>query len=328
MNEFLTLMDLKNSMAPGDGELASVAEVLVQEEEILKDMSWARGNLITGDVHFRRSVMPRAQTRMINQGIESSASKKEAHTDTCIEFASRSIVDMMELSLAPSHAEYLLSEARPHIAKLGEMLAYEFIYGTDTSGILGLASRYGRLTGEKARQVVDFEGSGANLTSVYFVKWDTNECTGIYPKNSQSGLSKISKANELIPDKDGNMFRAHVTDYSWMAGLKLRDHRYAARLCNIDMDELRDETDGPAAQQKLFDLLITAKNRVYKASQGRIVMYVSPDLYTILEIAAFKKSNMSMSYGDVEGSTRILRFSGIPIRSNDCQLKDETAVAA
>ena len=119
-NEFLTLMDLKNRMNPGDSALAYIAEVLAQENEVLDDIPWARGNQLTGDVFFKRSAKPRAQVRKINEGIEASASKTEAHTETCIELASRGIVDMSELKLAPNAGQYLLSENKPHIAVLGE----------------------------------------------------------------------------------------------------------------------------------------------------------------------------------------------------------------
>jgi hypothetical protein len=318
------LVDLKNRLEPGDAALAGIAEVLVQENEVLSDIPWARGNLLTGDVHFKRSVMPTAQIRKINEGIEATASRTVPTTDTCVEFSSRSIVDMRELALAPNPEGYLLSEARPHIAAMGELLAYEIVYGIASGGFSGLAERYGSLSGERTRQVVNFGGTGTHLQSIYIVKWDTDECTGIYPKNSQAGLKQIATANELIPDPSGRLLRAHVTDFYWNAGLKLRDHRYAARLCNIDMDVLaRDD----AAQQALFDKLIITKNRIYHVTRGRVVMYVSPDLYSMLEVAAFKKSNLALSYSDVEGSTRILKFSGVPIRSNECQTIDEKAVA-
>jgi hypothetical protein len=326
MSEFMTLLDLKNSLQPGDGAIADVAEVLVEENEILNDIPWQRGNLLTGDVHFKREAMPSAEVRKINEGITSTISKKVAQTDTCIELASRSIVDMAELKLAPNASEYLALESKPHIAVLGEDFAANVFFGTDTSGVLGFATRYGQLNGPKKRQIIDAAtgATGTNLSSIYIVKWDPDEVTGIYPKNSSAGLEMVPLANQLVPDKNGKLFRAHVTDYSWFVGLKVRDDRYAARVCNIDMDDVATDE---AARQKLFEHLITVKNRVYHVTTGRVVIYVSPDLYSILEVAAFNKSNMALGYKDVENDTRILTFSGIPIRKNDCQLAPEKRVA-
>lgn len=320
-NEFLTLMDLKNRMNPGDSALASIAEVLAQENDVLDDIPWARGNQLTGDVFFKRSAKPRAQVRKINEGIEASASKTEAHTETCIELASRGIVDMSELKLAPSAGQYLLSENKPHIAVLGEDLCASIFYGADPAGIVGLATRYNKLA---SPQVVNAEGVGNNLASIYIVKWDTDEVTGIYPKNSTAGLEVVPQSNVYVKDRDGKDFLAHVTEYKWFVGFKVRDQRYAARVCNIDRDALLTDE---AARQKLFEYLIIAKNKVRHVTQGRVVMYVDPDVFSMLEIAAFQKANLALGYANVTGDTRILKFSGIPIKRNDCQAEPEKKVS-
>jgi hypothetical protein len=327
MNQFPTLIDLKNSLTPGDAGIADVAEVLVRENEALQDIPWARSNQILSEVSYKRAAMPSAQVRMLNEGLESTVSKKVPHTDTCIEIASRSIVDMKELRIAPDANKYLMMEARPHIAVLGEDVVSSLFYGADPKGVLGFAYRYGKLTGTAPERdnIVNAGGTGSNLGSAFIVKWDADEVTGIYPKNSAAGIDRITTANELIPDNSGEkkLFRAHVTDFQWDFGLKVRDHRYVARVCNIDMDVIATTE---AARQKLFEYLIIAKNKIYHVTQGRVVIYVSPDLYSMLEVAAFNKSNMSLGYKDIAADNRILTFSGIPIRRNDCQLKAETKV--
>lgn len=321
MSDFLTLMDLKNRMAPGDASLASVAEVIAQENEALDDIPWVNGNLLTGDVFLKRSAKPRAQVRKINEGIEASASKTEAHTETCIELASRGIVDMSVLKLAPNAAKLLLSENRPHIGVLGEDLCASLFYGADPAGIVGFATRYNKLS---SPQVINAEGIGNNLASIYIVKWDPEEVTGIYPKNSTAGLETIPQSNVYVKDKDGKEFLAHVTEYKWFTGLKVRDQRYVARVCNIDRHALLTDE---AARQKLFEYLIIAKNKVRRVTQGRVVMYVDPDIFSMLEIAAFQKANLALGYANITGDTRILKFAGIPIKCNDCQAEPEKKVS-
>jgi hypothetical protein len=78
----MTLLDLRNSVQPVDGGIIDVAEVLVQENEAFTDIPWVAGNQLTSDVHFKRTVMPVAEVRKINEGVEPSISKKEAETDT------------------------------------------------------------------------------------------------------------------------------------------------------------------------------------------------------------------------------------------------------
>jgi hypothetical protein len=323
--ELMTLLDLRSSVQQVDGGIIDVAEMLVQENEALADIPWTPGNLLTGDIHYKRTVMPSAQKRSINQGIRASISKKESQIDTCIQIASRSAVDMEELKIAPDSARYLALEAKPHIAVMSQEVVHEIFYGNDPDGITGFAPRYGKPGDkEKGRQIIDFGGTTGNLTSVFFVKWDGQEVTGICPKNAPAGLEIKTMINQLIPDQNGDLFPAHITDYSQYIGLKVRDPRFVARLCNIDIDAIATDA---TARQKLFRDLITTKNRIYHVSQGRVVMYMSPDLANIIEIAAFDKENTVVGYKTgITGDTRILTFSGIPIRRNDFMLTPEKRV--
>lgn len=172
--------------------------------------------------------------------------------------------------------------------------------------------------------MINAEGVGNNLASIYIVKWDSEEVTGLYPKNSTAGLEVIPQSNVYVKDRDGKEFLAHVTEYKWFVGLKVRDQRYVSRVCNIDRDALLTDE---AARQKLFEYLIIAKNKVRHVTQGRVVMYVDPDVFSMLEIAAFQKTNLALGYANVTGDTRILKFSGIPIKRNDCQAEPEKKVS-
>ncbi|MBR0232592.1 MAG: hypothetical protein IJQ47_00910 [Synergistaceae bacterium] len=322
--EFLTLNDLRATLMPDGSPIQSYAELLAKENEILDDIPWQAGNQLTGDIHFKRTALPSAQIRRINQGFDSSKGAKEAVTDTCVEIVSRMTVDMGELDLAPSPEAYLLSESSAHVTVMNETLITDFFYGADPEGIKGIATRLNKLS---HKQVINAGGTGTNLASVYIVKWDTNEITGIYPKNTKAGLSVYTKENEYVEDKDGKKYRAHITEWSWWVGLKVRDERYLARLCNIDRDALLTGSNAEEARQKLFEKLITAKNKIYHPYQGRVVMYADPEIFNILEIAAFQKGNNNLTYSDIESDRRVLKFAGIPIKRNDCQSVAEKKVA-
>jgi hypothetical protein len=325
INNMMTLLDLRSTLKTEEGGIADIAEVLVEENEALTDIPWAAGNQLTGDIHYKRTAMPTSEVRKINQGIDASVSKKEAHTDTCMQIASMSAVDMDELALSPNPTGLLETEARPHIATLGQDVVRTMFYGNDASGVIGFAPRYSKLSGDKKDQIINFGGTGNTLTSIFIVKWDGREVTGIYPKNAPAGLQKKIKVDEMVEDQNGKKFFAHITYFSQFFGLKIRDPRYVARVCNISMTDLiADET----ARQKLFELLITAKNRIFHVTQGRVVMYVSPELFTMLEIAAFQKTNTIVGYKEgLTQDTRLLTFSGIPIRRNDFQSISEKEVA-
>ncbi len=324
-SEFLTLMDLRATLMPDGSPVSSYAELLAKENEILDDIPWRAGNQLTGDIFFKRTAMPSAQVRKINQGFDSSKGAKESATETCVQIVSRMTVDMTELDLAPNPEQYLLSESKGHIEVMNEDVVTNFFYGTDPEGIRGIAPRLSKLSHS---QVVNAGGTGNNLASVYIVKWDTEEITGIYPKNSKGGLEVFTKENEYVEDKDGKKFRAHITEWSWFVGLRVRDERYIARLCNIDRDVLLGDTDAAKeARQALFRKLIIMKNKIHHPYQGRVVMYADPEIFNILEIAAWEKGNNNLTYSDVESDRRVLKFSGIPIKKNDAQSVAEKKVS-
>ena len=249
----------------------------------------------------------------------------EAVRETCVEIVSRMTVDMKELDLAPSPEKYLLSESKGHVSVMNDTLITDFFYGADPEGIRGIATRLGKLS---HKQVVNAGGTGSNLASIYIVKWDTDEVTGIYPKETKAGLDVFMKENELVPDKDGKTFLAHITMWSWFVGLKVRDERYIARLCNIDRDVLLGSGDAAKeARQDLFRKLILAQDKIYHVNDGRVVMYADPQIFSILKIAAFEKSNMALGYSDIKEDRRILSFAGIPIKRNDAQSVAEKKVS-
>ena len=52
-SEFLTLMDLRATLMPDGSPIKSYAELLAKENDILDDIPWTAGNLLTGDIHFK-----------------------------------------------------------------------------------------------------------------------------------------------------------------------------------------------------------------------------------------------------------------------------------
>ena len=81
-SNFLTLMDLRATLMPDGSPVSSYAELLAKENDILDDIPWTAGNQLTGDIHFKRTALPTAQVRRINQGFDSSKGAKESVTET------------------------------------------------------------------------------------------------------------------------------------------------------------------------------------------------------------------------------------------------------
>lgn len=326
MNQYPTLIDIKNSLAPGDGALMDVAEVLVAEHAPLNDIIWKEGKLTTGDVFAKRTAMPKGKIRKLNEGIYATTSKKKLETETCVEVADMAAIDMSELNLVPNKQEYLFQESRPHIVSLGEDVLASMFYGADQAGILGFANRYGKLNGETKDQIIDYGGTGDHLCSAFFVKWHPVECTGIYPKNSKAGLSIEPMGKQMVDENGapGKKFPAHVTWYRWQYGLKVRDHRYVSRVCNIPLDDIMTDTE---AVIKLLKLMVFAKNKVYNYDSGHVVCYVPPTLYSVLEAANVGKDSGAIRYPEIKGKIDTPHVFGVPLRRNSCMEEPEKKVA-
>ncbi|HEB12603.1 MAG TPA: hypothetical protein ENI11_02890, partial [Actinobacteria bacterium] len=64
----VTLLDLAKASDPG-GKIAVVAEVLNEVNEILDDMVWKEGNLVTGNISTVRTGIPLPTWRKMGGGV-------------------------------------------------------------------------------------------------------------------------------------------------------------------------------------------------------------------------------------------------------------------
>jgi hypothetical protein len=117
----------------------------------------------------------------------------------------------------------------------------------------------------------------------------------------------------------------------------VRDWRYNARICNIDVSDLT----GTAAAN-IITLLVRAVNRLptiaaqsgpvqrsdapsISGSMGRTVIYVNRTIRTYLDLQAMNKTNVWLSLAEWDGKV-ITTFRGIPIRTVDAILNNEARI--
>lgn len=323
VNEYITLIDAKNMMAPGDARIASVCEIMAENNAIAEDVPFVKGNLATGMRVNIRTSMSEPTVRKFNQGVPASKSTVTTKTENIVIIEDKGYCDMRMKKVVPDWPAFLLSQNKPHINGLTKKFAEMMVYGDDPDGIEGFASRLGKLNGITGRQVIDAGGTTGDLQSVFFVAWDPDEAAAFYPMNSSTaGIDINTQENVNIPDPSTGdptvTMLAHQSTYSWMVGMFVRNHKYIARLANIADDITNDE---------LFRKLITTKNRIEGSVRQKAIMYMSGKLRTRLEIAAFEKSNANVGYkSGVENDTKVLSFSGLTVRENDCQDRKEAQV--
>lgn len=187
-----TLLDLVNAVAP-DGKEQDIAEVLTQTNEVLDDMTFMNGNLLTGHRGAVRTVVPKPTWRAINEGVPVTKGGSTQIEESCGMLEDFSQCDR-ELALLSGNVDgFRLKEARPHVQGMANEMARTLFYGNanvNPKEFTGLASRFWTLDPAKnpaAANVIDAGGTGANLRSIWLVGWSESTITGIVPKNSKAG---------------------------------------------------------------------------------------------------------------------------------------------
>lgn len=328
----VTLSDLRRRLDPDD-KVAMVIDVIAETNEVMDDMLWVEGNLLTGNVTTLLTGIPAATWRKLNYGTQPTKATTKQVTDTCGMLTGLSKIDRKLVELNGNTAAFRLSEDKPHIIGLTETLVDTLFYGDTTlypERFMGLSPRYDTYqTTDRTLStfnVITAGGSGnGDQTSIWLVGWGANTIHGIYPKGSKAGVMQEDKGIETAYDAASGEYDAYKTTYEWDCGLAVRDWRYAVRICNIDYTNL--VTDSSAAD--LVKFMIKAIHKIPNLKLCRPAFYANPEVLAMLDIQTLAKTNLALSYREVYGSTEVaLTCRGIPVRRCDALLATEDAVAA
>ncbi|MCD8352443.1 MAG: hypothetical protein LUC93_17705 [Planctomycetaceae bacterium] len=333
--ESMTLADLAKRLG-ADHAIAKVIEILEQTNEILPDAMWLEANNITTHRTTIRNGLPESFWRTLNRGVPRSKSTTIQHDDSIGILETWAVVDKALAELNNMKAAFMLSENKPFIESMNQTIAETIFYGnliSNKAAFTGLAPRYSTLDLAKAasaKNVINAGGTGNFCTSAWLCVWGDNTMHMIYPKGSQGGLQKDDLGKTAVIDEDGNEYRGYKTNYSWNAGLCVRDWRYVARVANIDtqqLDNMLETGAASAAAQKLVRCMIKGHNSIPNIRAGRAAWYMNRTTKTMLDYIAAEKSNVNLTISNFEGE-EVTTFKGVPIRQVDAILDTEAAVAA
>lgn len=325
----LTLADWAKRLDP-NGQIPAVAELLSQTNEILEDAVFQEGNLPTGHRVVIRTGLPTVYWRSLNMGVPVSKSTTAQVDEACGIMEARSHIDVELAKLNGNTASFRLSEDSAFIEAMNQLQAQTMFYGnpgTDPRQYLGLAPRYGTISGAgNAQNIIDAGGTSTNNTSIWLVVWGPNTVFCPFPKGSQAGLQHKDLGEESVPDASGNFYQALRTLYQWKNGLVVKDWRYVVRICNINTANLVNET----AAADLVKLMSRALDRVPNMSMGRPVFYMNRTVFSMLRVQALNKSQNAISIDDAMTqfgtAAKWTSFLGVPLRKVDQILNTEARV--
>lgn len=325
----LTLADWAKRLDP-DGKVPIVAELLSQSNEILEDAVFSEGNLPTGHRVVIRTGLPTAYWRSINQGIPTSKSTTVQVDEAVGMLEAYARVDKDLAELNGNTAAFRLSEDTAFLEAMNQAQASTMLYGnpaTDSRQYLGLAARYGAISGAgNAANIIDAGGTASNNTSIYLVVWGENTVFCTFPKGSKAGLIHEDQGILTVYDSNNNPFQAYQTHYQWKNGLVVKDWRYVVRIANINTANLVAESSAA----DLVKLMSRALDRIPNFGMGRAAFYMNRTVYSMLRIQALNKSQNAIDvqqglnqFGTPQSWTQ---FEGVPLRRVDLILNTEARV--
>ena len=320
-----TLLDLAKRLDP-NGKVQAIAELLGETNEILADMQWKEGNLLTGEKTTVRTGLPSSTWRKLNYGVQPSKSSTAQITDSCGMLEAYAEVDKALADLNNNTAEFRLSEDRAFLEAMNQTLAYTLFYGnsgTQPEAFTGLSPRYALSTAASGANIVDGGSATGTNTSIWMVTWDPLTAYGIYPKGSKGGWSHEDKGQVTLFDtaSPAGRFEGYRTHYKWDCGLTVRDWRYIVRIANVDVPTL---TKAATAGADLIDLMTQALD-VPPNEIGRRVFYCNRTILSFLRRQIQNKTVYNLTEESVAGK-RVVMFGGVPVRRCDQLLNTEAHV--
>jgi hypothetical protein len=296
--------------------------MLAQTNQILEDMPFMEGNLITGHRTSVRTGLPDVFWRLLNQGVQPSKSRTAQIDEQVGMLDAYSQVDVKLADLGGNPGGVRLSEARAFLEAMNQEMASTLIYGSAAAPeeFIGLAARYSSTTAGNGDNVILGGGTGStDNTSIYLIAWDEETICGIYPKGSKAGLEHEDLGIETVENAGG------VTGALMRAfrDLALKDWRYGVRIANIDVSDLGSVSDAA----DLLELMADAEERIPN-ELGRRAFYVNRTIRRYLrhQTRAQVSTGGGITFENIAGK-QVMMFGDTPVRRTDALLNTEDVVA-
>jgi hypothetical protein len=321
----LTLLDHAKRSDP-NGSAATIVELLMQTNEMLDDMVYVEGNLPTGTRITQRTGLPQVYWRTINQGVPPSKSRTAQVDEHAGMLEAWSEVDVELYKLNGQRDSFRLSEGKAFIEAMNQEMQSTMLYGNaglSPEEFTGIAPRFSDTTAGNGDNIIDAQGMGMDLTSIYLIAWGEETVHGIYPQGSTAGLQHNDYGEvtvEVTNGIGGSRMRALQEMWQWKSGIAVRDWRYIVRIANIDISDLGGMT--PA------DLITLMEEAVMRLPNrlGRPVFYMNRTVQRYLrkQVREQVGAGGGLTFDNYMGK-RVLMFGDVPVRMVDAILNTEDA---
>jgi hypothetical protein len=318
---YLNLMDLIKREKP-DHSIATVAEILNQQNPVLEDIPWQVCNDGTQNITHVRTALPTASLLSVGGGVPVGKSNVDAVTDITSRIGIASEVSKRIIDLNGNSAAQRALEARSMLEAINQKWANLWFYGNATTGIPttpdplafdGLSKRYGTIAGQTAEQIIDAGGTSTNNTSVWMAINGPKTLCGLIPQGGGVGI-KHTPVNGGTPVSktlsSGNIDEFYQDLWELHCGQKLEDYRGVVRIANINTANLVSES-GAA---DLIKLMIKGQHRLLPVEMlGTPTIYVSRTTAQMLDIQALNKAAGNLTVETADGKRKTM-FRGYQVK--------------
>jgi len=319
-----------------NNEIIDVAEVLNETNDIIADAVVQQANDITSHVIARRTALPTSSWVKVGNGWDATVGRLQQARETIGQLKARFQAPQDVMRLQPNPAKYRSQQERAYIESMGQEFANTIVAGATTGGppeeFDGFMARYNTLGTTDTVYVANNGaslGTGASLTSIWFVQWRPGGTYLIYPRNATGGgIKKEDKglvytladnsSNTPTVEYNNKQLWAFITEFSWDVGLCVEDTRCVKRLANISTNSA---TDSNTLDE---DKIIETRNNF--KTPGTIYMYANETVFTQLQILAKDKQNVHYGPEMPFGKPQMF-FLDMPVRRLDAIPTTEALVA-
>lgn len=330
----LTLSDVAKGK---NAQIGKVAEVLVQSNPILDHIPYMEMNEKTVHIESLRSNLPAVYYRKANQPIPATKSRIEERTFSAAHFESKSQIDVMVAARggADRVAFNRWNQSQGHIQAMAQEHADLLIYGSpsdDARKVAGFFDVLSTLTSTEptSKQMVAAGGAGSDNTSILFVDWGPNTVFGVYPAGTTAGLKREDNGKvQIIGTTETSVtgtFWGWEEQFMIDHGLVIKDYRATARVCNIDISDLK--TGGTSAAD-LLKFMTRAHYRIPAAVRTKSAyVYMNSTVASFLHEQALEKvgAGGGLTFQNFQGE-QVMTFLGRQVIVTDALLNTEATVS-
>ena len=324
-NDQLTVLEQAQLIGP-DGGILTIAELLDQENELMKDAVAQMANGIRAHVTAVRTDLPQIFPRKINQGATTKYPQTKQIEDQIMLLEAWPKIDEQLIDPYPDPKKARMSQLRAYIEAFAQAFNENIFYGNagDVGEIDGFSTVYNDSSMDNVE--ITASGSGSDTTSLWMAEWNTLKLSLIYPKDSKSvGLFNKDWGKKETTDNSGNSYAAYVSQMKMEFGWSNSDSRALQRLANIETDISSSDT-GSLLDSAEVRKLVRMRNRLPKRGSGKTAIYANRDLFSQFDIWAMEKVNGFYYEKNISGGPLTV-FQGIPIRLVEQLLSTETAIS-